>query len=105
MCRAKSVTADLEFLNEGRRRFRGERFETLYRAWRSGELGDRELRAKFSQLRPDRAVFFDTFLVNPHGSPPVAVASVRGDGCMKDTDHLWRHGSRHPEGDAKLLGA
>ena len=53
---------------------------------------------------PDRAVFFDTFLVNPHGSP-LAVGSGRGDGCVKDTNHLSRHGSRHPEGDAKLLGA
>jgi hypothetical protein len=98
------VTADLEFLNEARRRFHGEKFETLYGTWRFGELGDRELRAEFSQLRPDRAVFFDTFLVNPHGFP-LAVASGNGDGCMKDTDHLWRHGSRHPEGNAKLLGA
>jgi hypothetical protein len=98
------VTADLEFLNEARRRFHGERFETLYRAWRFGEVGERDLRAEFSQLRPDRAVFFETFLVNPHGSP-LAVTSGNGDGCMKDTDHLSRHGSRHPEGDAKLLGA
>ncbi len=98
------VTADLEFLNEARRRFHGERFETLYRAWRFAELGEQELRAEFSQVRPDRAVFFDTFLVNPHGSP-LAVASGNGDGCMKDTDHLGRHGSRHLEGDAKLLGA
>ena len=30
------VTADLEFLKEGRRRFHGDRFETLYRAWRFG---------------------------------------------------------------------
>jgi hypothetical protein len=99
-----SVTDDLEFLNEARRRFHGDRFETLYRAWRLGEVRDRELRAEFSQLRPDRAVFFDTFLVNPHGSP-LAVGSGRGDGCVKDTNHLSRHGSRHPEGDAKLLGA
>jgi hypothetical protein len=98
------VTTDLEFLNEARRRFHGDRFESLYSAWRFGELGDRELRAEFSQLRPARAVFFDTFLVNPHGSP-LAVASGQGDGCMKDTDHHSRHGSRHPEGDAKLLGA
>jgi hypothetical protein len=27
------VTEDLEFLNEARRRFHGDRFETLYRAW------------------------------------------------------------------------
>jgi hypothetical protein len=98
------VTADLEFLNEARRRFHGDRFETLYRAWSFDELGDREVRAELSQLRPGRAVFFDTFLVNPHGSP-LAVASEHGDGCMKDTDHLGRHGSRHLEGDAKLLGA
>jgi len=98
------VTADLEFLNEARRRFHGDRFEILYRAWRFGELGDRDLRAEFSELRPDRAVFFDTFLVNSHGSP-LAAASGNGDGCMKDTDHLHRHGSRHPGGDAKLLGA
>ena len=98
------VTADLEFLNEARRRFHGDRFEALYPAWRFSELGDRDLRAESSQLRPDRAVFFDTFLVNPHGSP-LAVASEKGDGCMKDTDHLHRHGSRHREGDAKLLGA
>src|SRR5437899_2507205 len=98
------VTADLEFLNEGRRRFHGERFETLYGAWRFGEVGERDLRAEFSQLRPARAVFFETFLVNPHGSP-LAVASGNGDGCLKDTDHLWHHGSRHPGGDAKLLGA
>jgi hypothetical protein len=98
------VTADLEFLNEARRRFHGDKFESLYQAWRSGELNERDLRVEFSQLRPDRAVFFDTFLVNQHGSP-LAVASGHGDGCMKDTDHPWRHRSRHPEGDAKLLGA
>src|SRR6516164_5374127 len=80
------VTADLEFLNEARRRFHGDRFETLYRAWRLGQLDDRALRAEFSQLRPDWAVFFDTFLVNSHGSP-LAVTSGNGDGCMKDTDH------------------
>ena len=98
------VTADLEFLNQARRRFHGDRFETLYRAWSFGELSEGDLRAEFSQLRPDRAVFFDTFLVNPHGSP-LAVASGNGDGCVKYTDHLRRHGSRHLEGDAKLLGA
>ncbi len=30
---------------------------------------------------------------------------VEGDGCMKGTHHLVRHRSRHPRGDAKLLGA
>ena len=98
------VADDFEFLNEARRRFQGDRFETLYQAWRSGELDERNLRLEFSQLRPNRAVFFDTCLVNGHGSPLVVVTR-NGDGCMKDTHHPARHGSRHPLGDAKLLGA
>src|SRR5258708_8848269 len=32
------VTADFEFLNEARRRFHGERFESLYQAWLSGPI-------------------------------------------------------------------
>ena len=63
------VTADLEFLNEARRRFHGERFDNLYRAWRIGELGEAELRAEFAQIKPGRAVYFDTYLVNGHVSP------------------------------------
>ncbi len=98
------VTEDLEFLNEARRRFHGDRFETLYQAWRSGEINEPNLRVEFSQLRPERAVFFHTFLVNGHGSP-LAVVTRNGDGCMKDTHHPARHRSRHPEGDANLLGA
>ncbi len=98
------VTEDLEFLNEARRRFEGHTFEALYRAWRFGELNERDLRMEFSQLRPDRAVFFNTFLVTGHGSP-LAVVTRNGDGCMKATHHPFRHGSRHPAGDAKLLGA
>jgi hypothetical protein len=53
------VTEDFEFLNEGRRRLHGGRFESLYRA--AGNIGEQELRLEFSQLRPDRQVFFDTF--------------------------------------------
>ena len=62
------VTEDLEFLKEARQRFQGDRFETLYRAWRFGELSDRELRVDLCQLRPDRTAFFDTYLVHRHGS-------------------------------------
>ena len=36
------VTEDLEFLNEGRRRFHGDRFESLYRVWSKGEITERE---------------------------------------------------------------
>jgi hypothetical protein len=63
------VTEDFEFLKEGRRRFHGERFETLYQSWVEGKVSERELRSEFLQLRPDHHVFFDTFLVKLHGSP------------------------------------
>jgi hypothetical protein len=98
------VTDDLEFLNDARRRFQGERFESLFEAWSIGKITERELRLEFSQLRPDRPVFFGTFLVQGHGSP-VAEVIRRGDGCVKDTRHHPHDRSRHPGGDAKLLGA
>jgi hypothetical protein len=98
------VTEDLEFLNEARRRFNGDRFENLYQAWSNGTITERELRLEFSQLKPDRPVFFGTFLVQEHRSP-VAEILRRGDGCVKDTRNPPRHRSRHPRGDAKLLGA
>ena len=90
------VTEDFEFLNDARRRFHGERFESLYEAWRTGELKERDLRREFSQLTPDRTVFFDTYLVKGHWSP---VSEDRNDGerCMKDTDHHPVHRSVHPE--------
>jgi hypothetical protein len=98
------VTEDFEFLNDARRRFHGERFESLYKAWRAGELKERDLRREFSQLIPDRTVFFDTYLVKAHWSP-VAVDSTAGERCMKDTDHLTVHRSVHPDGERKLVGA
>jgi len=97
------VTEDFEFLKEARRRFHGARFESLYQAWSNGTITERDLRLEFSQLKPDRPVFFGTFLVQEHGSP---VAEIRrGDGCVKDTHNPPRHRSRHPRGAAKLLGA
>src|SRR5207245_7766996 len=78
------VTEDLEFLNEARRRFHGDRFESLYQAWGAETIEERYFRVEFSQLKPGRAVFFNTFLVHPHGSP-VAEVTRRGDGCLKDT--------------------
>ena len=63
------VTHDFEFLNQGRQRFQGERFERLYAGWRSGHIGERELRDEFGQLAPNSAVFFDTYLVSEHRSP------------------------------------
>ena len=98
------VTEDFEFLNDARRRFHGERFESLYEAWRTGELKERDLRREFSQLTPDRTVFFDTHLVKGHWTP-VAVDNEAGERCMKDTDHHPVHRSVHPEGERKLVGA
>jgi hypothetical protein len=98
------VTEDFEFLNDARRRFHGERFESLYEAWRTGELKELDLRREFSQLTPDRSVFFDTYLVKGDCSP---VSEDRNDGerCMKDTDHHPVHRSVHPSGERKLVGA
>ena len=89
------VTADLEFLSEGRRRFQGEPIESLYKSWRSQELNESELRAKISQQKPARAVFFDTFLIK--GTPCSGMEFAEpGDRCMKDTDHPSAHRVVHP---------
>jgi hypothetical protein len=98
------VTADLEFLNEGRRRFHGARFDDLYRAWNAGELSESGLRAELAQFTRDQTILFDTYLVRNHGSP-VAVVSRQGDGSATDPHHPSRNPSRHPTGDARLLGA
>src|SRR5713226_2177586 len=98
------VTEDFEFLNEARRRFHGDRFERLYQAWRSGELLERDLRVEFSQLRPERTVFFDTYLVRGHWCP-FDDDRKSGERCVKDTDHHPVHRSVHPVGERKLLGA
>ena len=98
------VTADLEFLNEARRRFHGEKFERFYKGWCVGEVTEHELRSEFSQLKPERTVYFATYLVDGHRSP-LTVANRHCDACMKDTLHVAHHGSRHLDGDANVLGA
>ena len=98
------VTADLEFLRDARRRFQEKNFESLYRSWRSGGLGECELRARISRQKPERAIFFDTYLVNAQ-QPPTARDACQGDGCMNNKHHCIHHGSRHPSADAKVLGA
>jgi len=69
------VTEDLEFLRDARERFQSEKIECLYRSWRLGELGEHELRAKISQHRPERAIYFDTHLTNGQGSSQLEFAS------------------------------
>ena len=63
-----SVTEDFEYLNEAKRRFHGERFENLYQAWDSGALSGHDLQHELCQMQPDRAVFFETYLVGQHRS-------------------------------------
>ncbi len=98
------VTEDFLFLTDARQRFHGDRFERLYHAWRSGELGEQNLRVEFLQLRPERTVFFDTYLVRRHRSP-FDLETKSGERCVKDTDHHTVHRSVHPSGERKLLGA
>jgi hypothetical protein len=96
------VTTDLEFLRDARERFQGEKIENLYRSWRSDGLSEPELRAQVSQQRPERAIFFDTYLVNTH-TPLFAGNACQGEGCTKHPNHRVRHDSRHPVVDARLL--
>ena len=98
------VTEDLEFLNMARQRFPGDCFDSLYHEWRSGELGEEALRAGFSRLRPERSVFFVSYLVRSHPRP-VDLERKIGERCVKDGDHQPVHHSVHPAGERKLLGA
>ena len=94
------VTEDLEFLRDGRERFRGNAFESLYQSWRKGELAESELRVQISQQKPKRAIFFEAYLINGVGPSPSAFAE-HGDSCMKDTDHPSVHHFVHPAGEPK----
>lgn len=97
------VTEDLEFLNIARQRFRGDCFDSLYHGWRSGELGEAALRTEFSRLRPERSVFFESYLVRSHRRP-VDLERKIGERCVKDTDHHRVHRSVHAVCEWKLLG-
>ncbi len=98
------ITEDFEFLTDARQLFHGYRFESLYHAWRSGELSEQELRIEFLQLMPGRSVFFNTYLVRSHRRP-CDLQERGGERCVKDTDHHPVHRSVHPVGERKLLGA
>jgi hypothetical protein len=98
------VTEDFEFLREARQRFHGNRFESLYEAWGTGQLNERDLAREFSQVTQDRTVFFEPYLVKGHLSP-LAVHSDAGERCMKDTVHPPVHRSVHPDGERKLVRA
>ncbi len=63
------VAADFEFLNQARRRFQSEPFESLYAAWIAGTISESDLRVEFSRLTPRRTVFFGTYLVGSGRAP------------------------------------
>ena len=94
------VTEDLEFLRDARERFRGEKTDRLYQLWCAGGLAECEWRAQISQEKPERAVFFETCLID--GLRPSRVEFFyTGDRCMKDTDHPSVHRLVHPGGEPK----
>jgi hypothetical protein len=54
---------DLLFFNEAKRRFGGDRFETLFKNWKAGRITEAELRAEFPSKVPNRKVYFETYVV------------------------------------------
>jgi len=94
------VTGDLEFLNEAKRSFQGERFEGLYSAWRTGQLTKEALRRELCQAKPEHAVYFDTVHVAEHRSY-LERSPKRGERGLKDTVQPLVHRSVHPAGERK----
>jgi hypothetical protein len=94
------VTEDLEFLRDARERFRGENMDSLYELWRSGGIPECEWRARIAQEKPERAVFFENYLVNGTVFRKSEIYE-QGDRCMKDTDHPSVHTLVHPRGEPK----
>jgi hypothetical protein len=74
--------------------------DRLYQLWCSGERHECELRAQISQEKPERAVFFETYLIAGL-RPSIAEVFGQGDRCMKDTDHPSVHTLVHPVGEPK----
>jgi len=54
---------EIEWLNEATRRFHGDKFETLYSAWSSGQMTGDAVRSEFTQTLPHRKAEFATYLV------------------------------------------
>lgn len=61
---AAVTDADLIFRNDARGRFSAERFEKLYRGWKSGRVSEAGIRQEFATGDRKRTVSFETFLVN-----------------------------------------
>jgi hypothetical protein len=63
------VTEDFEFLTDARVRFKGEPFESLYQKWRTGYVSEGGIRAKVSEIFPDRPIRFEAVLVGTNRVP------------------------------------
>lgn len=94
------VTEDLEFLRDARERFQEETIESLYSSWRSGEIGESQLRAEICKWKPERTIFFDAYLLS-RARPSDAEERAMGDACMKDTVHPTVHHFVHPLGERR----
>jgi len=94
------ITNDLEFLNAAKRRFHGERFESLFSAWRSGRLTKEDLRRKLSDHRPEQNIYFESVLVSDHRSY-LERNECRSERGMKHTVHPSVHRSVHQLGERK----
>lgn len=60
--------AEIEWLNEATRRFHGERFESLYSLWLSGQINDESIPGEFAHASPQKQVHFATYVVNRNRS-------------------------------------
>ncbi len=60
--------AEIEWLNEATGRFHGERFESLYSLWLSGQTNDETVPHEFTQANPEKQIHFATYLVNRNRS-------------------------------------
>ena len=65
---AAVTDADLIFRNEARKRFSGERFEGLYRGWKSERITESAIRQQFAPNDRTRRVGFDTYLLQTYAS-------------------------------------
>ena len=65
---AAVTDADLIFRNEARKRFSGERFEGLYRGWKSERITESAIRQQFAPNDRIRRVGFDTYLLQTNAS-------------------------------------
>jgi hypothetical protein len=94
------VTEDLEFLRDARERSQEETIESLYSSWRSGEIGESQLRAEICKWKPERTIFFDAYLLSGARSSD-AEEGAMGDRCMKDAVHPTVHHFVHPLGERR----